>query len=132
MIVLIVHYICMINKYAMATNKHAIIRYRVIDKCLRQVDQTWNWKSLAEACVKELKAVTDTKTTLSERTIKGDLQNIVQAWQSPKWRNLSHHTDWDSIGRRWAELNIPSVMHDRTHQNLPDDERELLTDIMGL
>ena len=44
----------------MATNKHAIIRYRVIDKCLRQVDQTWNWKTLAEACVKELKAVTNT------------------------------------------------------------------------
>jgi hypothetical protein len=63
---------------------------------------------------------------------KGDLQNIVQAWQSPKWRNLSYHTDWSSISRRWAELNIPSVMPDRTHQNLPDDERELLTDIMGL
>lgn len=60
----------------MATNKHAIIRYRVIDKCLRQVDKTWNWKTLAEACVKELKAVTNTKTTLSERTIKGDLQSM--------------------------------------------------------
>jgi len=60
----------------MATNKHAIIRYRVIDKCLRQVDKTWNWKTLAEACAKELKSVTNTKTTLSERTIKGDLQNM--------------------------------------------------------
>lgn len=60
----------------MATNKHAIIRYRVIDKCLRQVDKTWNWKTLAEACAEELKEVTDTITTLSERTIKGDLQNM--------------------------------------------------------
>ncbi|MBT8232870.1 MAG: WYL domain-containing protein [Saprospiraceae bacterium] len=60
----------------MATNKHAIIRYRVIDKCLRQVDKTWNWKSLAEACAAELKRATNTKTTLSERTIKGDLQNM--------------------------------------------------------
>ena len=63
---------------------------------------------------------------------KDDLQNIVQAWQSPKWRNLSYHTDWSSTSRRWVELNTPSVMPDRTHQNLPDDERELLTDIMGL
>ena len=39
---------------------------------------------------------------------KDDLQNILQAWQSPKWRNLSYHSDWDSIGRRWAEFNIPA------------------------
>ena len=42
----------------MATNKHAIIRYRVIDKCLRQVDKNWNWKTLAEACALELQKVT--------------------------------------------------------------------------
>ena len=63
---------------------------------------------------------------------KDDLQHIVQAWQSPKWRNLSFHTDWDSISRRWAELNIPDVMPNRTHQNLPDDEHDLVCDIMGL
>jgi len=60
----------------MATNKHAIIRYRVIDKCLRQVDRAWNWKTLAEACAKELYKATGAKTTLSERTIKGDLQSM--------------------------------------------------------
>ena len=60
----------------MATNKHAIIRYRVIDKCLRQIDKQWNWKKLAEACATELEKVTGKATTLSERTIKGDLQNM--------------------------------------------------------
>ena len=60
----------------MATNKHAIIRYRVIDKCLRQVDRHWNWKSLAEECAKELEKVTGNAMTLSERTIKGDLQSM--------------------------------------------------------
>ena len=63
---------------------------------------------------------------------KDDLQRIVQAYQSPKWRNLSYHTDWNSIGRRWIELDIPSVIPSRTHQNLPDDERDLVCDIMGL
>lgn len=60
----------------MSTNKHALIRYRVIDKCLRQVDRAWNWKSLAAACSKEIEKVTGKATTLSERTIKGDLQSM--------------------------------------------------------
>jgi hypothetical protein len=63
---------------------------------------------------------------------KGDLQNIVQAWQSPKWRNLSYHTDWNSISRRWVELNIPDVKPSRVCHNLPDDELNLVCDIMGL
>ena len=60
----------------MATNKHAVIRYRVIDKCLRQVDRSWNWKTLADACSVELEKVTGHPHTLSERTIKGDLMNM--------------------------------------------------------
>ncbi len=60
----------------MASNKHALIRYRVIDKCLRQVDMAWNWKSLAEACSKELEKVVGHHITLSERTIKSDLSNM--------------------------------------------------------
>jgi len=60
----------------MSTNKHALIRYRVIDKCLRQVDRSWNWKTLAAACAQEIEKVTGKATTLSERTIKGDLQSM--------------------------------------------------------
>lgn len=60
----------------MSTNKHALIRYRVIDKCLRQTDKAWNWKSLAAACAIEIEKVTAKTTTLSERTIKGDLQSM--------------------------------------------------------
>ncbi len=60
----------------MSTNKHALIRYRVIDRCLRQVDRAWNWKTLAEACAVEIAKVMDKKITLSERTIKQDLRNM--------------------------------------------------------
>lgn len=60
----------------MSTNKHALIRYRVIDHCLRQVDKAWNWKTLAEACAKEIEKVMDKTITLSERTIKQDLRNM--------------------------------------------------------
>ena len=60
----------------MATNKHALIRYRVIDRCLRNIDGQWNWKTLAEACAQEIKSVMSEKVTLSERTIKGDIQHM--------------------------------------------------------
>jgi len=60
----------------MATNKHALIRYRVIDRCLRNVDGQWNWQTLAEACTNEIESIMEEKTTLSERTIKGDIQNM--------------------------------------------------------
>jgi len=60
----------------MATNKRAIIRYRVIDKCLRNTDKAWNWESLADACAKETEKSTGTKTSLSKRTIKGDIMDM--------------------------------------------------------
>lgn len=57
----------------MATNKHAIIRYRTIDRCLRDLDRQWTWKELAHACSEELQSVTQQETTISERTIKYDI-----------------------------------------------------------
>ena len=32
-----------------------------------------------------------------------DLQWIVQHYRSPKWRNKSYHTDWQSIYERWGK-----------------------------
>ena len=60
----------------MATNKHALIRYRVIDRCLRNVDQQWNWQALAHACAAEIHDIMDERITISQRTIKGDLQSM--------------------------------------------------------
>jgi len=57
----------------MATNKHAIIRYRTIDRCLRDLDRQWTWKELAVACSEEIAATTQEEVTLSERTIKYDI-----------------------------------------------------------
>jgi predicted DNA-binding transcriptional regulator YafY len=60
----------------MSTNKHAIIRYRTIDRCLRERNKKWNWKSLADACAVEIMNVTEQNVKLSERTIKGDLAEM--------------------------------------------------------
>ncbi len=57
----------------MPTNKHAIIRYRTIDQCLRTPDLIWNWKKLATECARAIHESTGHEVELSERTIKGDL-----------------------------------------------------------
>ncbi len=60
----------------MPTNKHAIIRYRTIDRCLRDRNGIWNWKSLSDACIQEIYGATGITVKLSERTIKGDLADM--------------------------------------------------------
>ena len=60
----------------MATNLHAMMRYRVIDRCLRKTGEVWDWKTLAEACGKMLKEQYGLDTIPSERTIKEDLRNM--------------------------------------------------------
>jgi len=60
----------------MPTNKHALIRYRVIDRCLRNIDKQWNWSTLAAACAQEIQKTTNEKVSLSERTIKGDISSM--------------------------------------------------------
>ena len=62
---------------------------------------------------------------------KDDLQWIVQAWQSPKWRNLSYHTEWNSIAMRWSALNVPEAQPTVTTSTLPQEERDILSAIMG-
>ncbi len=57
----------------MPTNKHAIIRYRTIDRCLRDIEQQWTWKELAEACNRDIYHSTGRDVRVSERTIKYDI-----------------------------------------------------------
>ena len=63
---------------------------------------------------------------------KDDLQWIVQAFQSPKWRNLSYHSEWQSISMRWSALNVPVSQPTVTTSTLPQDERDIVSAIMGL
>ena len=60
---------------------------------------------------------------------KDDLQWIVQAWQSPKWRNLSYHTDWDSICMRWSEFNIPAQQPVISQSPLTQEEHGILSNL---
>ncbi len=60
----------------MGKTKNALIRYRIIDKCLRRVDEKWTWKELAEKCADALEELSGEKDSISERTIKKDLNNM--------------------------------------------------------
>ena len=60
----------------MPTNKHAILRYRTIDRCLRNVDAQWTWRELSEACQQEILRSTGREISISERTIKSDISTM--------------------------------------------------------
>ncbi len=76
------------QKRAMSTNRHALIRYRTIDRCLRQRNKRfWTWQELAAACGEELREFEGVdRDDPSERTIKGDLsfmRNADQGYGAP-------------------------------------------------
>ena len=60
----------------MATNLHAMIRYRTINKCLRNTSRKWNWEALAEACADSLKEQKGIDRRPSRRTIMYDIDNM--------------------------------------------------------
>ncbi|MEQ8707160.1 MAG: WYL domain-containing protein [Phaeodactylibacter sp.] len=62
----------------MATNRHAMIRYRTIDRCLtRRNKRYWTWKELAAACGEELREYEGGDRAAPARdTIKMDIQNM--------------------------------------------------------
>lgn len=60
----------------MTKTKNALIRYRVIDQCLRRLDEQWTWRELARKCADATEAFNGEKDSFSERTIKKDLSNM--------------------------------------------------------
>jgi len=57
----------------LSTNKHAIIRYRTIDRCLKDRNNSWTWKELRNACEAAIEEYTGQPAEISERTIKYDI-----------------------------------------------------------
>lgn len=63
----------------MPTNRHAVIRYRVIDSCLRQVHRAWTAASLAEACADALTELGEDASPPSRSTISRDIKTMRRA-----------------------------------------------------
>lgn len=60
----------------MAVNKNALIRYKTIDKCLRNRFRKWTLNDLIEACSNALYDYEGKDTDVSKRTVQLDLQNM--------------------------------------------------------
>lgn len=66
-------YICTQKK---VSNINQIIRYKIIDSCLRRKGRKYNWKDLAEACADAFDENGIIAATPSRRTIMGDISRM--------------------------------------------------------
>jgi predicted DNA-binding transcriptional regulator YafY len=58
----------------MSTNRHALIRYRTIDQCLRDRENTYRLKDLIEACSQAISDYSGKPTEVKRRTLLYDLK----------------------------------------------------------
>ena len=58
----------------MPANKNALIRYKTIDKCLRNRYRRWTIDDLVDACSDALYDMEGSAKGVSVRTVKGDIQ----------------------------------------------------------
>ena len=58
----------------MATNKHATIRYQVLDRCLRNPGRSYNVYDLIEECNKALREYSGSEVSVSRRQVLEDLK----------------------------------------------------------
>lgn len=58
----------------MPVNKNALIRYRTIDKCLRNRYRRWTIEDLVDACSDALYEMEGIDKGVSMRTVQGDIQ----------------------------------------------------------
>lgn len=61
----------------MATNLHALIRYRTIDNCLRRTYRQWGWRELSQACGEALREyISSDLPDPSRRAIMYDINTL--------------------------------------------------------
>lgn len=62
------------NGITMPANKNALLRYRVIDQCLRNRYRRWTIEDLVEACSNALYDMEGIRKGVSLRTVQADIQ----------------------------------------------------------
>ena len=58
----------------MPANKNALLRYKTIDRCLRNKYRRWTLEDLVDACSETLYEMEGIRKGVSARTVQGDLQ----------------------------------------------------------
>ena len=88
----------------MAKNKGAIVRYRAIDRCLRNRHVQCGWEQLKEACEKELYNDFSEHISVSRRQIFQDL-NYMES-EAGYGADIEHVRDGHHIYYRYADPNF--------------------------
>ena len=85
----------------MPANKNALIRYKTIDRCLRNRFRLWTIDDLTEACSDALYEMEGITKGVSVRTVQGDLQIM----RSDKLGYNAPIEVFDKIFYRYADPN---------------------------
>jgi len=85
----------------MPANKNALIRYKTIDRCLRNRFRLWTIDDLTEACSDALYEMEGIAKGVSVRTVQGDLQIM----RSDKLGYNAPIEVFDKIYYRYADPN---------------------------
>ena len=85
----------------MPANKNALIRYKTIDRCLRNRFRLWTIDDLTEACSEALYEMEGIIKGVSVRTVQGDLQIM----RSDKLGYNAPIEVFDKIYYRYADPN---------------------------
>lgn len=101
----------------MPANKNALIRYKTIDRCLRNPYRRWTIDDLVEACSDALYDMEGIVKGVSLRTVQGDLQIM----RSDKLGYNAPIEVYDKIYYRYADPN-----YSISDMPLTDDDCTLL------
>lgn len=85
----------------MPANKNALIRYKTIDRCLRNKFRRWTIDDLTEACSAALREMEGITKGVSVRTVQGDLQMM----RSDKLGYNAPIEVFDRVYYRYADPN---------------------------
>ncbi|MBR5640498.1 MAG: hypothetical protein IKW83_12375 [Muribaculaceae bacterium] len=107
----------------MPANKNALIRYKTIDRCLRNRYRRWTIDDLTEACSEALYEMEGITKGVSLRTVQGDLQIM----RSDKLGYNAPIEVYDRIYYRYAEPDYSIC-----DMPLTEDDCQLLKDAVNL
>ena len=107
----------------MPANKNALIRYKTIDRCLRNRYRRWTIDDLTEACSEALYEMEGIRKGVSLRTVQGDLQIM----RSDKLGYNAPIEVYDKIYYRYADPD-----YSINEMPLTDDDCDLLRQAIEL
>ncbi|MDO4497110.1 MAG: hypothetical protein Q4B58_04685 [Bacteroidales bacterium] len=107
----------------MPANKNALIRYKTIDKCLRNKYRRWTLDDLVEACCEALYDMEGIKKGVCARTVQMDIQIM----RSDKLGYYAPIEVYDRIYYRYADPD-----YSITNNPLSEDDCELIKEAIVL